>query len=76
MSGVTIAARRMRSMDRGRRTLAWLNSAVALSSTSKTTTATAGAPSAAITAILMNSDSAISRGWKRTPLVTSRSTSV
>ena len=55
----------------GRRTLPWLNIEVALSSTSKISTATAGAPSAATTPSLIAIDSRISMGWKRAPVVTS-----
>ena len=60
---------------RGMRTLPWLNIEVAFSSTSKISTATAGAPSAATTPSLITMDSRISTGWKRTPVVTSNSRS-
>ena len=42
MSGVTTSSRTMRSIPPGMRTLPWLNIEVALSSTSKTSTASAG----------------------------------
>ena len=51
--------------------LPWLNIAVALSSTSKITTASTGGPSTVIVANLISIDSAISIGWKRAPVVTS-----
>ena len=65
MSGVTTIQRSTRSSRAGRRTLPWLNIEVALSSTSKMSTATAGAPSAATTPSLITIDSRISIGWKR-----------
>ena len=49
MSGVTTSSRTMRSTGAGMRTLLWLNIDVAFSSTSNISTASAGAPSSAMT---------------------------
>ena len=62
MSGVTTSRRTILSTAGGMRTLEWLNNDVALSSTSKASTATAGAPSAATTANLMSMERTISTG--------------
>jgi hypothetical protein len=51
--------------------LPWLNMAVALSSTSKITTANTGGPSTTMVANLISMDRMISIGWKRAPVVTS-----
>ena len=75
MSGVTTSQRSRRSSPAGRRTFAWLNIAVAFSSTSKTSTATAGAPIAATAAHLIAVEIRISIGWNRVPVVTSTSRS-
>ena len=75
MSGVTTSSRTTRSTPAGMRTLLWLNIEVALSSTSKISTASAGAPMSTTTANLMSIESTISTGWKRTPVVTSMSRS-
>ena len=62
MSGVTSTSRTTRSSHAGIDTLEWLNSEVALSTTSKTNTATGGMPNASTTAILMPSEIRISNG--------------
>ena len=74
-SGVTTSQRRTRSIGAGRRTLPWVTNDVALSRISNSSTATAGAPSTTITANLINIDNSISSGWKRAPVVTSKSRS-
>ena len=62
MSGVTSSQRSQASSRAGIATLPWLKIDDALRSTSNTTTAAAGGPSAAITANLSSSDSRISNG--------------
>jgi hypothetical protein len=62
MSGVTSTQRSARSTAAGRRMLPWLNIAVALSITSKITTATTGGPSTAMVANLISIDRMISSG--------------
>lgn len=73
ISGVTTTRRSARSSRDGIRMAAWLNVAVAFSTTSKARTATAGAPSATTAAILSSIESRISAGWKRSPVVASSS---
>jgi hypothetical protein len=62
MSGVTSSHRSHRSMRSGTEAFAWLNIAVAFSSTSKASTDMAGAPVAATTAHLSAVEIRISTG--------------
>jgi hypothetical protein len=57
----------------GSRMAAWLNMAVAFSSTSKASTETGGTPSATTARIFSPMESRISTGWKRRPEVASSS---
>src|SRR5713101_5401930 len=75
MSGVTRNQRSIRSAVGGIRTFAWLNKDNALNTASNTSTARTGGPSTKMTANLIGTARRIWIGWKRAPVVTSKSTS-